>query len=95
MGRGRFLQWHDAVYEDFELSRPPQLEGPLEILLALCPKAAFHLQPLLVEAPHIQSDQPAAVRASGDQLRQITALVDGGALRPVVGRVSFASSSRR
>lgn len=27
------------------------------------------------------------VRASGDQLRQITALVDQGALRPVVGRV--------
>jgi alcohol dehydrogenase len=27
------------------------------------------------------------MRASGDHLRQITALVDGGALRPVVGRV--------
>ncbi len=27
------------------------------------------------------------MRASGDQLRQITALVDSGALRPVVGRV--------
>jgi alcohol dehydrogenase len=27
------------------------------------------------------------MRASGDQLRQITHLVDGGALRPVVGRV--------
>lgn len=27
------------------------------------------------------------MRASGDQLRQITALIDGGALRPVVGRV--------
>jgi NADPH:quinone reductase-like Zn-dependent oxidoreductase len=27
------------------------------------------------------------VRASGDQLRQITALVDQGVLRPVVGRV--------
>jgi NADPH:quinone reductase-like Zn-dependent oxidoreductase len=27
------------------------------------------------------------MRASGDQLRQITTLVDGGALRPVVGRV--------
>lgn len=27
------------------------------------------------------------MRASGEQLRQITALVDGGALRPVVGRV--------
>lgn len=27
------------------------------------------------------------MRADGDQLRQITALVDGGALRPVVGRV--------
>ncbi|MEU4193330.1 NADP-dependent oxidoreductase [Kribbella sp. NPDC026611] len=27
------------------------------------------------------------MRASGDQLRQITALVDGGTLRPVVGRV--------
>jgi NADPH:quinone reductase-like Zn-dependent oxidoreductase len=30
------------------------------------------------------------MRASGDQLREITALVDGGALRPIVGRtVSF------
>jgi hypothetical protein len=67
VGRGRFLQWHDAVYEDFELSRPPQLESPLEVLLALCPEAAFHLQSLLVEAPHIQSDQPAAVRPSGDK----------------------------
>ena len=27
------------------------------------------------------------MRASGDQLRQIAALIDGGALRPVVGRV--------
>lgn len=27
------------------------------------------------------------MRASGDQLRQITALIDGGALRPIVGRV--------
>lgn len=27
------------------------------------------------------------MRASGDHLRQITALIDGGALRPVVGRV--------
>ena len=27
------------------------------------------------------------VRASGDQLRQITTLVDQGVLRPVVGRV--------
>lgn len=27
------------------------------------------------------------MRASGDQLRQITTLIDGGALRPVVGRV--------
>jgi NADPH:quinone reductase-like Zn-dependent oxidoreductase len=27
------------------------------------------------------------MRASGDQLRQVTALIDGGALRPVVGRV--------
>ena len=27
------------------------------------------------------------MRASGDQLRRITALVDDGALRPVVGRV--------
>ena len=27
------------------------------------------------------------MRASGDQLRQITALVDSGVLRPVVGRV--------
>lgn len=27
------------------------------------------------------------MRANGDQLREITALVDGGALRPVVGRV--------
>jgi NADPH:quinone reductase-like Zn-dependent oxidoreductase len=27
------------------------------------------------------------MRASGDQLRQITALIDSGALRPVVGRV--------
>ena len=28
------------------------------------------------------------MRASGDQLRQITALMDSGALRPVVGRSS-------
>ena len=27
------------------------------------------------------------IRASGDQLRQITALVDDGVLRPVVGKV--------
>ena len=27
------------------------------------------------------------MRASGDQLRQITALVDSGVLRPVVGQV--------
>jgi len=41
VGRGRFVQWHDAVYEDFERSRPPQLEGPLEVLLALCPRPLF------------------------------------------------------
>jgi len=29
------------------------------------------------------------MRASGDQLREITALIDSGALRPVVGRVFF------
>ncbi|HEY8752285.1 MAG TPA: zinc-binding dehydrogenase, partial [Arthrobacter sp.] len=27
------------------------------------------------------------MRASGDQLRQISALVDAGALRPIVGKV--------
>ncbi len=27
------------------------------------------------------------MRANGDQLRQITALIDNGSLRPVVGRV--------
>src|SRR5215471_10024362 len=61
MGSRRFLQGHDAVYENFELSRLSQLQGALEIFLTLGSQPAFHLQTLLVEAPDVESDQPAAV----------------------------------
>src|SRR5438876_8096986 len=67
MSRRRFLQGHDAIYKHFELSRLPQLQGPLEVFLTLGPQPAFHLQTLLVEASDVESDQPAAVRTNGHQ----------------------------
>src|SRR5262249_40412931 len=44
-----------------------QLQGALEIFLTLGSQPAFHLQTLLVEAPDVESDQPAAVCANGHQ----------------------------
>jgi len=67
MSRRRFFQGHDAIYENFEFSRLPQLQGALEVFLTLSPEPAFHLQTLLVKTPDVESDQPAAVRANGHQ----------------------------
>src|SRR5262245_48327532 len=67
MGRGRLAQRKDAVDQHLERAGAGELERALQVFASIGAQSADDAQPLLVETPHVERDEPAAVRADGHE----------------------------
>src|SRR3989442_5153465 len=67
MGRRRFPKWQDAVDEHSDFLRSGQLDRALEVFSAPRAQSADDPKTLLIEAPHVEGDEPAAMSADGHE----------------------------
>src|SRR5262245_51763715 len=67
MGRDRLPQRQDAVDQHLERAGARERERALQIFAPVGAQSADDAQPLLVETPHVERDEPAAVRADGHE----------------------------
>src|SRR5438132_5843177 len=67
MGLRRLAERHDAVDENLEDPRSGQLERAFEVFSALRAQSADDPKTLLIETPHVEGDEPAAMSADGHE----------------------------
>src|SRR5207249_8446576 len=67
MGLRRLAERQDAVDENLEDPRSGQLERALQVFSALRAQSADDPKTLLIEAPHVEGDEPAAMSADGHE----------------------------
>src|SRR5207302_1968491 len=67
MGRRRFPEGQNSVDENLEDPGSGQLKRALQIFSALRAQSTDDSEALLIEAPHVEGDQPAAMSTDGHE----------------------------